>query len=442
MFGSTALSIVTGLILIYLLYSLLATIIGEIIATFLGLRARNLERAIKIMLDGDAKSDADNKVVAFFESLFKLVKSFFFRNRKGMVKKVYDEPVIKLLSSNRFFSKPSYISPQNFSKALIDILKREGHGTADIEKVKNALKANGPKENRDAALHKILNSGDPEDEKVKKIASVFKAPFGEDAKNHILSLLEDAKNDLEEFKVRLEQWFDEVMEQSTGWYKRNMQVVLLLTGFCLASLFNASTFDIVKKLSKDKVAREQLVQMASSYVEENDTLIAYITKVGADTLIKTGDEIKLKLDTLLDIKKSLEKDIDDTNSLLANGWNIPDSLFFTPLNAKRDSSISKYQLIDPTNSIVIYFPENLDFNLAKKCFKVKLDEGENAKPRVVSVNFRPIPYFLRQVWKNFWGYFVTALAISLGAPFWFDLLSKLVKIRSEVQKIPKRGVGN
>ena len=32
-------------------------------------------------------------------------------------------------------------------------------------------------------------------------------------------------------------------------------------------------------------------------------------------------------------------------------------------------------------------------------------------------------------WETFAGWLITALAISLGAPFWFDLLSKLVKIR-------------
>ena len=35
-------------------------------------------------------------------------------------------------------------------------------------------------------------------------------------------------------------------------------------------------------------------------------------------------------------------------------------------------------------------------------------------------------------WPGF-GYLITAFAISLGGPFWFDLLNKLVKIRSSLQ---------
>ena len=442
MFGSTALNIVIGLILIYLLYSLLATIIGEIIATGLGLRARNLERAIKRMLDDHTKDDDDrNKIVAFFESLFQMVKGFFFKNRQGLVKKFYDEPVIKYLSSNSFFSKPSYISPENFAKAIIDLLKRDGEGVGEVEKIKNALNVDQQQENKEEAIRKILNNHGSEDEKIKEIKRVFQSPLGKDTARHILSLLEEAKNNPEEFRLRLEQWFDDTMDQSTGWYKRNMQVVLLATGFCLAALFNASTFDIVKKLSKDKDARNQLVQMASSYIKENDSLMANITKIQADSSFKNPRELKM-IDTMPDIHKNLQQDIDDAGSLLGNGWEMPESLYFTHSNAKRDSSISKQQLVAPHHAIVIYFPENLDFELAKKCYKVKLNRQKEAQTAVISVKFRRTAYFIRQVWADFWGYFITALAISLGAPFWFDLLSKLVKIRSEIPKTPKQRIIN
>lgn len=442
MFGSTALNIVIGLILIYLLYSLLATIIGEIIATGLGLRARNLERAIKRMLDDHTKDEVDNKVMAFFVSLFALIRSFFVRNRKGLVKKFYDEPVIKYLSSNKFFSKPSYISPENFSKALIDILKRDGEGIGDVEKVKNALCANYKTINREHAVQEILAGSDTEDEKVRKIKSVFQDPLGKDTASHILSLLEDANNDLKEFKLRLEQWFDDTMEQSTGWYKRNMQVILLLTGLCLASLFNASTFDVVKKLSKDKVAREQLVQIAAAYVQENDSLVTYLREIQTDTTKKYGDAINLKLDTLLNIQTAVQKDINDAGSLLGTGWNLPESLYFTPLDAKRDPAISKHQIVDSAHAIVIYFPENLDFELAQECYQLKFTEHQNGTSSVTEVAFRQTSYFIKQIWEDFWGYLLTALAISLGAPFWFDLLSKLVKIRSEIPKTPKQRVIN
>ena len=53
MFNSVALDVVIGLIFIFLLYSLLATVLSEMIATVLGLRARNLKAAISRMLNDD-----------------------------------------------------------------------------------------------------------------------------------------------------------------------------------------------------------------------------------------------------------------------------------------------------------------------------------------------------------------------------------------------------
>jgi hypothetical protein len=40
-----------------------------------------------------------------------------------------------------------------------------------------------------------------------------------------------------------------------------------------------------------------------------------------------------------------------------------------------------------------------------------------------------IPDFFRQFWSGIFGMILTALSISFGAPFWFDLLSSLVKLR-------------
>ena len=55
MFNSVALDVVIGLVLFYLLYSLLATVLSELIATWLGLRARNLKEAIDRMLNDERK---------------------------------------------------------------------------------------------------------------------------------------------------------------------------------------------------------------------------------------------------------------------------------------------------------------------------------------------------------------------------------------------------
>ncbi len=55
MFDNVAFNVVIGLIFIYLLYSLLATVIAELIATKLGLKAKNLKEEKNRMLNDEKK---------------------------------------------------------------------------------------------------------------------------------------------------------------------------------------------------------------------------------------------------------------------------------------------------------------------------------------------------------------------------------------------------
>ena len=48
------------------------------------------------------------------------------------------------------------------------------------------------------------------------------------------------------------------------------------------------------------------------------------------------------------------------------------------------------------------------------------------------VDVREMTFY--ELFSKLLGYILTALAISLGAPFWFDLLKKLVNIRSAGNK--------
>jgi hypothetical protein len=84
MFDNVAFNVVIGLVFIYLLYSLLATIVIEIIATKIGLRARNLKEAVDRMLSDEVpmkwyerlwdslrlmKSPSNSRIQKFYNNL-------------------------------------------------------------------------------------------------------------------------------------------------------------------------------------------------------------------------------------------------------------------------------------------------------------------------------------------------------------------------------------
>lgn len=101
MFNSVVLEIVIGLIFIYLLYSLLATVIQEIISTNFSLRAKVLENAICRMLEDGNK----------FKFKLKGLVSLFFPSRKlehtmGPSKLFYCHPLIYYLGESKKANHP------------------------------------------------------------------------------------------------------------------------------------------------------------------------------------------------------------------------------------------------------------------------------------------------------------------------------------------------
>jgi hypothetical protein len=54
--------------------------------------------------------------------------------------------------------------------------------------------------------------------------------------------------------------------------------------------------------------------------------------------------------------------------------------------------------------------------------------------QIIFAGWRSWDDFTSRIFTSFLGCFVTALAISHGAPFWFDLLNKFIKIRGTGNK--------
>lgn len=333
MTGSIALDVVIGLVFVYLLYSLLATIIQEVVANVLSLRAATLEWAIKRMLDDEGKGAGNQLSRAF-----------------------YGTYLIKYLAEKEG-KKPSYITANNFSKAILLLLKGKGFAAGEdpSTKIRNALDAATGITLSDESGSTSVNEGD-----------TFE---------FLQSLWAEAQGDIAKFQGLLEQWFNDTMERATGWYKRKTQLVLFFIGLAIAALFNVDTVDITHKLSTDPKLREQLVRQAEVYAKEHATL-----KAELDQLKKSNtDSSKLKnaeasYEAFVDKNKVLvdkaqqvvTNDIANVNKVLALGWS---------------------------------------------------QQGHT-------------PWYSHII-----GWLLTALAISLGAPFWFDLLNKLMKLRGSVQTV-------
>ena len=387
MFNSVILDVVIGLVFIYLVYSLLATIIQELIASLFRLRAKTLEQGISRMLDDDCLQDkpgSKSKGVRFILQTKLGIGPKTIKNT-DLSTAFYKHPSIKYLGSGKSHSKPSYVTAENFSKVLVDLLRGKDVNPGDNQKI---------------LIQRAIDS---------QMIKWSSTKIGDETHSYLKSIWADSEGDIKRFRDFLEKWFDDTMERATGWYKKQTQKILLIIGLFIAIIFNADTFVIVKNLSVDKDAREKLVNIATAYLQNNNTDTEIPETVSVqDSKIKSYEG---KNDTLNKIREKLDIDMIHATTLLGLGsWPSDSVKVFT----NKKTNIRTYSpLID-------------EIPLSSE--QTKIQSGI-----IYFSTFEKFLYFLRMIYHHFFGFLVTALAVSLGSPFWFDLLNKLTQLRGSKQ---------
>jgi len=447
MFDSSVLNIVIGLSLIYLLYSLFATALQEAVVTFRQRRARMLFRGIRSMLSNTPEREI---------SLWEFLREKLSRGKKQpatqsevderrrvenindpslspaqrralqqtdqanatlrLYNLFYNHPIIKSFGQNYLFRKPSYITDTTFSELLVDVLKdlddQNGGKMATFSMVKEALEKHEQK--IEAEVVKILRFH-----------------------------LNEAAGDLNAFRFRVERWFNETMDRVSGWYKRTTQFWLFGIGILLAIAFNIDSIEITRKLSVDKKAAEQLAKMGEAIASNKNYS-------GRDSVLQ---------DEIVD---SIKANLNTVNTIVGLGWADVarvDTTYRRKLLESEDNRI-KY---DTAKQKAIKFyqnalqllraplPPDADSNQRKiadkKIQKFAADSATTVNNKLLEIffhdngkfDFRYVFYSIGNKPTKMLGFFITAIALSLGAPFWFDLLNKFVNIRGGGKVVDSSG---
>jgi hypothetical protein len=498
MFNSVVLDVFIGLILIYLLYSLLITIVSEIVVSWIGLRSRMLRVSIEKMLnDGYYYQRAHYKragaVLNFFRFAWFIVQRFFLKEFPGFrttfAGKFYEYPSIKYLAARggekKTFvteTKPSYFSDDIFADTLIQMLKDKGSGATDIEKVKFCLD---------------FNTYMIEPATLKRMRD----------------MAENAGTDINAFKQNLKTWFNETQDRASGWYKKKVQLILFWLGLIVAIIFNVDTLRIARILARDDNARDQLVNMGielskdsaryAAFLSDHDsTLPKAVLDSGYKRIIRDLDEANLVIglkwgtDTLT---KPLEKTIinsDESFTAITNQGSIftasqqnirQSHQSLLRQNARIDSALEKLselevnllaradsvRLLREIDSIkkqlALFRAQKSRDSLVIAINNTRLNEvfaviNQSSQARFVSIHeidlsdndkivirgrrpykwYEKLGYVLFAIFREyrFIGFFITALMLSLGAPFWFDLLKRFISMRGDGVKPEEKKVNN
>ena len=233
------LDVAIGLVFLYMMTSLLVTIVQEGIASMMQLRAKNLYDAIENLLGDPALAkhpDYKDLVVDLY--------------RHPLMQSLYRQtPVAKEASAANFVkvaSLPSYIPSRTFAIALLDVLR--GKSASEATGIDQVLA--GARQ----AVEK-LPAGN-----LKTTLTLFVA----DADPHRESVNQRAQAVSE----RVEGWFNDSMSRASGWYKRQAQRMSLGIGLAITILINANTFHVAGQLWSDNALRAQVSATAAAYYKE------------------------------------------------------------------------------------------------------------------------------------------------------------------------------
>lgn len=194
------------------------------------------------------------------------------------------------------------------------------------------------------------------------------------------SLLAGAR-DASEARQKIEKWFEEGMDRATGWYKKQVRYWMLGIAVAVAIGFNVDTFVVVKELMGNSKLRAALVASAEETVKQ--PVATNDPAAGSNTVA------------------AIEKKI--TGLQLPIGW-----LKFT-------NPIAAINLIQ---SVPGGTTNEINMNAGTMAAA-----GNSSPPTTWLRPGQTLPMLIC-------GWIVTAAALSFGAPFWFDMLNKVVNVRA------------
>src|SRR5215813_893999 len=216
MFGSELLDVVIGLVFVLLLLSLICSALNELLETGLRNRAGDLAKGIKELLGKDT---------GLVDKLYNHGLIF------GLYRGTYEEALKKK-------TLPSYIPSKDFATAVASILGPDSGAIPSADEMRNSI-------------GKIQNAH---------------------VKSALLTLFNNANNDIEAFRKGIESWFNSAMDRVSGWYKRRTHIIIFSLGFAIAVAMNVNSISLAQDLWISKAKRDALVGAAQGYLQNHPNM--------------------------------------------------------------------------------------------------------------------------------------------------------------------------
>lgn len=417
MFGSTVLEVAIGMIFVYLLLSLLCSAVNEYIELKLQHRSKSLWRGIQLLLNGEIEAGKDKPEINAAAPPQSGAQS-----QPGapppkldLASELYRHGLVRALFRDQH-SLPSYIPSRTFALALWNLASRRAGELAE------------PSSPPASAGFTAAD--------LKKIREVIDQLPNKELAQALGTLIDEAKGDFNKALKNVEDWYDGAMDRVSGWYKRRVQKHLIVIGCVAALLVNADSVNIAKSLIQDKALRDVVVASADDYLREQSDFTATSPDASADQAAPDAGTNAANANDASGGGADANANVADSNAANANAANANAALGSAGPGAARRAvattpSTSPTPAPDPEAKIRRVRQQLYDLGLP---IGWAFDKSYTQDPRGVPQGreWRTSSALGWLILKLF-GLFMTGLAISQGAPFWFDLLNKFMVVRSTVK---------
>jgi hypothetical protein len=492
------LDVALGLIFIYLILSLLASEIQEILTTVLQWRAEHLRRSIEILLGGDAQNSESQEVIQLVNKMYAnpLIQSIN-QEAKGVLATLprkatwimgsffnrFRKPTSRFKKETVFgdqkHSAPSYIGGDSFANTFMDTLQ-----VPTLVKKLTEIRLEKFKQERLEDVREILlqlqvyfNNQELSNEFAKNIATDYRQLESEYSR--IVDEFDRDKYDIymaiNRMRDSLEKYIDS-FQANIGDNEDILHEPLRELKFISKDIFEdadkaivlgglrPNINEVVKSLKRGSDVYTEVIGAIRDKDSETHRKVQELIDVLPDSVITNIEtmakraQMKAKSteEGIILLRREIENSFDSsmeraggvykrnakgvavligiTLAITANAdtFHIVDRLSKDSL--LREIIIDKATQVAPpgSNSSDI---NNIDANEIFKEVELPLGWTDvNLKQQINRRKFRinGLPVF--SVLTMICGWFISGIAIAMGAPFWFDLLSKVMNVRNAGEK--------
>jgi hypothetical protein len=260
-------------------------------------------------------------------------------------------------------------------------------------------------------LEDILNEAIPQEsrEYAEILAREFKALFPTEAEkmNQVMNLVKDKTKKL---KTNFETWFDTVMNRTTDRFVIHTRIWTIIFAILLAGGLQIDSLDLIKTLSTDVELRAVLIKSADRTLERADEIL-----LSKSIPVEALESVRDKFEELK------AKEIPNTLATRNEGvaWLTSELSESGKLAEIKEAYLKEFDRLTP---------QRLE-KLGNHMLEIK-DQIEVSRLVFLPGSWSAYVSTWKEIWGHIPGIILSALLLSLGAPFWFNALRSIATMRT------------